>query len=149
MSMVSRGLYAISVFLIIHGALHFTFLVQYTDPSGSTTGWTGRSWLLSDPLGEAPVLFLGQVLWTIAVVGFVVAGLGLMGIPGLRHSWRPFGKGSATVSLLALFIFWGDLLPSPWPYIWGVFINLGILASLIWAWPSDEVPQPAARVPGA
>jgi len=44
-------------------------------------------------------------LWLIAEVGFIAAGLGLAGVPGLRGSWQPiaFFAGVSSVALLASF----------------------------------------------
>jgi hypothetical protein len=74
----------IAILLVLHGLGH------------SAAGVWAMS--LGPPWAVVP-------LWLIAEVGFVAAGLGLAGVPGLRASWQPiaFFAGVSSVALLASF----------------------------------------------
>jgi hypothetical protein len=74
----------IAILLVLHGLAH------------SAAG----VWAMS--LGPAWAVV---PLWLVAEVGFVAAGLGLAGVPGLRASWQPvaFFAGVSSVALLASF----------------------------------------------
>lgn len=74
----------IAILLVLHGLAH------------SAAG----VWAMS--LGPAWAVV---PLWLIAEVGFVAAGLGLAGVPGLRDHWQPiaFFAGVSSVALLASF----------------------------------------------
>jgi fatty acid desaturase len=129
----------IALFLIAHGLVHGG-LAAAPDPDdpGSNPGafFTSpdRSWLLSK-LGFNPswVKWLGIGLVAAATLGFVLAGMGVFGIPGLAEVWRTIAVISAGLSLILLILFW-----HPW-LILGVLIDLGIIISLLWMnWPSAE-----------
>jgi hypothetical protein len=69
-----------------------------------------------------------------AILGFILAGLGVFGVPGLDQIWRTTAVVSAAVSLLLLGLFW-----HPWLIV-GVLIDIGIIFSLLWAnWPSPDL----------
>ena len=74
----------IAILLVVHGLAH------------SAAG----VWAMS--LGPAWAVI---PLWLVAEVGFVAAGLGLAGVPGLRRHWQPvaFFAGISSVALLASF----------------------------------------------
>ena len=65
---------------------------------------------------------------------FVVAGLGVLGVPILRDAWRVLAVISASPSLLLLVVFW-----HPWLIV-GVLLDVRILLALIVShWPSESV----------
>jgi hypothetical protein len=74
----------IAILLILHGLAH--------SAAGVWAMSLGPSWAVVP-------------LWAIAEVGFVAAGLGLAGVPGLRRWWQPiaFFAGVSSVALLASF----------------------------------------------
>ena len=90
----------IAILLVLHGLAH------------SAAG----VWAMS--LGPAWAVI---PLWLIAEVGFVAAGLGLAGVPGLRAAWQPiaFFAGVSSVALLASF---GTL-----PLVVGLVLDVALL----------------------
>jgi hypothetical protein len=76
-------------FLLFHGLAHAGI--------GIWAGETGRWWL---PIS----------LWELAMVGFLAAGLGAIGVSGLRDFWRPFTIIGAASSLLLLILIPGFIL---------------------------------------
>jgi hypothetical protein len=130
----------IALFLIAHGLVHAGLAAAPNpDDPDSTPGafFTSpeRSWLLPKVgLSEAAVRWVGIILFVLATSGFVLAGLGVFGVPGLSTIWRTAAVVSASVSLLLLVLFW---------HLWliiGVLIDIGILVALLWAnWPSVDL----------
>ena len=129
----------IALFLIAHGLVH-TAIAAGPDPNdpdskpGSFFTSISRSWLMSRlGLNNRFVQWIGIILVALATLGFILAGLGVFGIPGLSEIWRTVAVVSAVVSLLLLILFWHRWL------ILGVLIDIGILIALLWAnWPSEE-----------
>jgi hypothetical protein len=75
---------------------------------------------------------LGSLLVVLATVGFMAAGLGLLGVPLLHEWWIPLTVFSAAVSLPLFVLFW-----HPWLIV-GAALDLAILASATWLrWPAE------------
>lgn len=109
----------IGVLLVIHGVAH----VEITRVWGARESAT--SWLA----GEADRL--GTVLSTIALAGFVLAGLAVFA--GFSV-WRPLAVGAACVSLVTIALFWD------WKMALGAAVNVAILVALLWArWPGRDL----------
>ena len=81
------------------------------------------------------VQWIGIILVAIATLGFVLAELGVFGVPGLAEIWRAVTVVSAGGSLFLLVIFW-----HPWLIV-GVLIDIGLLVALLWVnWsPADLI----------
>lgn len=77
------------VFLVFHGLAHAGI--------GIWAGETGRWWL---PIS----------VWELAMVGFLAAGFGAIGVSGLRDFWRPLTIIGAASSLLLLILIPGFIL---------------------------------------
>ena len=130
----------IGLFLIAHGLVHVG-LAAAPDPKESESKpgafFTApqRSWLLPQlGLKPAAIRWIGILLVVFTTLGFVLAGLGVFGVPGLAELWRTIAVVSAVLSLLLLLLFW-----HPW-IILGVLIDVGIIFSLVWAdWPSPAL----------
>ena len=130
----------IGIFLIAHGLVHAILAAAPipNDPAprpGAFFTAPARSWLLSK-LGasEAVGQWTGIVLVVMATIGFILAGMGVLGVPGLSAIWRTTAVISAALSLLLLIIFWHSWL------IVGVLIDVVILVSLLWLnWPSQSL----------
>lgn len=126
----------IALFLIAHGLVH-AGLAAAPDPgdpdakAGAFFTSPQRSWLLSRlGINQTMAQWIGIGLVSLAALGFVLAGLGVFGIPGLEGLWRSLSVISAIISLLLLVLFWHTWL------ILGVLIDLAIIISLQWAkWP--------------
>lgn len=120
----------VGVFFIAHGLIHILYVVPAPDEN-----WPfdlSRSWLLTRlGLGERVLRGLGTVLWIAAMAGFVLAGLGVFGIPFLKHVWRPVAAVSSVVSFLLIGLFWHR------SFVLALLINAAIFIALVWAqWPS-------------
>jgi hypothetical protein len=128
----------ISAFLIAHGVVHAILAAAPipNDPSpkpGSFFTASTRSWLLSRLGSDAVVKWTGIVLVALTTVGFILAGVGSLGVAGLSSIWRTLAVVSAIGSMLLLILFWHSWLVA------GVLIDIGILILLLLAkWP----PQP-------
>lgn len=130
----------IALFLIAHGLVH-AGLAAAPDPDdpeskpGAFFTSLERSWLLPKVgLSAAVGQWIGILLVAVATLGFVLAGLGVFGVPGLSEIWRTLSVISAGVSLLLLILFW---------HLWlivGVLLDIGILVALLWAdWPAIDL----------
>lgn len=96
---------AIGVFLLLHGAVHMLWvsLARGWIPAGEGPQWSGRSWLLTGPLGHPTTLSVGAVVFTAATLAFVVAGVGVLA----GQSWYPAAIIAASVlSIAAILGFW-------------------------------------------
>ena len=130
----------IALFLIAHGLVH-AGLASAPNPSdpdakpGAFFTSPDRSWLLPRlGLNSSPIQWIGITLVVLSTLGFVLAGLGVFGVPGLAEAWRTIAVVSAGISLIPLVVFW-----HPWIIV-GVLIDIGIIISLVWAdWPSAEL----------
>ena len=130
----------IALFLIAHGLVHVGLAAAPNpdDPDAKPGAFftsPERSWLLPQVgLNDTTVRWVGIVLVVLATLGFVLAGLGVYGVPGLSEIWRTVAVVSAVVSLLLLVLFW---------HLWlivGVLLDFGILVALLWAnWPSVDL----------
>ena len=121
---------------MVHGLITSIFLFYIEDPMGQGVGWNGSSWLLTDILGASSVQILGTVLWAVAVLGFVMAGIAVF---TMREQWRLIDILASFVSLLAYIFFWGGLEPVPYYWILGPVISVvTLVALLVVRWPPDE-----------
>jgi hypothetical protein len=126
------------IFLIAHGLVHAGLAAAPipNDPDSKPGAFFtafSRSWLLPQlGLSASVVQWVGIILVVLTTLGFVLAGLGVFGVPGLTAIWRTVAVISACLSLLLLIIFW---------HLWlvvGVLIDIGILVALLWAkWPPE------------
>ena len=110
----------IGLLLAVHGLAHWQL----------TTLWGSRpeasSWLLGG--GAAG---LGNALWVVALLAFLVAGVGA----GFHLAWwRATAVAAATASLVLVALFWD-------PRLWmGAATDVGVLVGLLWLrWPSSDL----------
>ena len=130
----------IGIFLIAHGLVHSGLAAAPipNDPASKPGAFftaAARSWLLTGMRLNASVIRnVGLGLVGLATLSFLLAGLGVLGIPGLHAIWRGLTLLSAGLSLVLLVVFW-----HPWLLI-GVALDLGMLASILWAhWPTSNI----------
>jgi hypothetical protein len=76
-------------------------------------------------IGESLLRSVGTALWIVATGGFVVAGLGVLGVPLLEEWWRFAATASAIVSFLLIGLFWHR-----W-FIVGLLLDVVILVALL------------------
>ena len=128
----------IGVVLIAHGIGH---VLGWFPIFGwaRTAGWTGESWLISGAVGTGPTNALALVLWGVAMLGFVIVGLGVIGLPVPTAWLRPLAVIAAVASLLAVGLFW-EAIPAMSGRIAAVAVDLVVLwAVLVGHWPSTDV----------
>lgn len=97
--------FLIPAVLIVHGVGH-TMGILPAVGLASTKTWHSRSWLLTPMLGDTAARAVGVVLWLVATVGAIGAGLGAFGWPVTQGTWRSLAVVSAIVSLVGLVLFW-------------------------------------------
>jgi hypothetical protein len=93
------------VFATLHGLVHLWFvaLSQGLVEFEPDMGWTSESWLLSGLLGQAATKRLAGVVFSLATVGFVAGGIGLLVRAGW---WRTVLMGAAIFSTGGIFLYW-------------------------------------------
>jgi hypothetical protein len=132
---MSGGLWRIAVALVIlaHGIGHMLFLA----PCLGIAQWgqSAHSWLLTKTLGDFATRVIGSLLWLAVIVGFVAAGVGLLGQDAW---WRALAVASAGVSLLGLILFMSG--GSTQPIVSAAAMDIAILVALLWVhWPSVDL----------
>ncbi len=134
----------IAVLMIAHGLVHVSLTLVPVPAPGSppTPFWpawwreaTDPTWPISRlGLPSLGVRLLGSALWVGALAGFVLAGVGLLGAPGLNGVWPTLAGVAAVLSLILLGFYW-----HPWLVI-GALLSLACLAA-VWAhWPPSLFP---------
>jgi hypothetical protein len=120
----------VAIVLILHGLGHALGMMA---ASGVTLSQTHapHSWLLSKLLGDTATRAIGFVVWLLALIGFVGAGLGLLGLIVPATWWQPLAVGAAIISLFGLALFW-NALPFFFPNKVGVIIVDAVV--LVWLW---------------
>ena len=124
------------LFLIAHAVAHAGLaaapIPDDPDPKpGAFFTEVSRSWLFQKlGLDGAVVKKIGIILVILTVLGFIIAGLGGLGISELNKIWSTAAGLSAGVSLILLILFW-----HPWLIV-GVLIDLGLfLVLFLNKWP--------------
>ena len=128
----------IGVVLIAHGIGH---VLGYFPIFGwaRTDGWSADSWALTGLTGSTVTNVLGLALWTVAMVTFVVAGLGVLGI-WVPVTWiRPLAVIGAVASIAGIVLFW-EAFPAMTSRIGALVIDIIVLwAVIVGHWPADDV----------
>ncbi len=127
-----------ALFLIAHGYIHMSLsTVPLPQPGGLHTPYWPAWWReATDPswpasrLGLSPELVrtAGWALWAVVVGVYSLAGLGLLGVPGLHAVWQPLAVGASLVSLLLLGLYW-----HPW-LVMGVVLDALIVLGAYLGW---------------
>ncbi len=129
----------IALFLIAHGLVHFSLTYVPLPKPGEirTPFWpswtrtaTDPAWLASKlGLSNSLVRGIGCALWVLTLVGFALAGLGLLGVPVINQFWTTSAILGSIASLLLLVFYW-----HPW-LVMGPVIDLAVLAGIALHWP--------------
>jgi hypothetical protein len=123
----------VALVILVHGIGHALFLA----PCLGITQWgqSAHSWLLTTTLGDVATRAIGSLLWLAVIVGFVTAGIGLL---GQGTWWRTLAVASAGVSLLALVLFVSG--SNTQPLLSAAGMDIAILVALVWMhWPSVDL----------
>jgi len=128
----------IGIVLILHGLGHALGVLALT--SLGNDNWNGRSWLLTDAIGDRPTKVIAVVLWMLGLVIFVVAGFALLEIGFSESLWKPLAVSGAVLSLVALTLFW-NAFPALFPNkIGSIAVNAVLLVGILFAdWPTEEM----------
>ena len=131
----------IAVLLIVHGLITSaqsagSFSPGAGIPNPSWLSWwptgLGQSWLFSRPgLEHSFLIPLGGLLYLVAGLALVAAGLGLLGWIVPTAWWPVLALVGAGLSLFMLLVY---LHPF---YLIGIAASLAVLVSMLWVhWPS-------------
>lgn len=127
----------LGIFLIAHAIAHagLTSAPNPSDPESTPGAFftqKKRSWLFQRiNLDSGLVQKIGRTLVIISIAGFILAGIGGLGVPGLNQIWHGLAGTTAIFSLILLILFW-----HPW-LILGVVINTGlVIFTFLNTWPA-------------
>jgi uncharacterized membrane protein YciS (DUF1049 family) len=95
----------VPVVLIVHGVGH-TMGILPALGLASTKTWHSKSWLLTPVFGDKTARTISVILWLVAALGAIGAGLGAFGWLVTQGAWRTLALVSAIVSLVGLVLFW-------------------------------------------
>jgi hypothetical protein len=113
------------------------FKISESSPS-ALKNWSSRSWLLTDLLGDGVASVVCAILFAVGFVGFVGAGLGLLGWLVPHAWWRTLAIVSAVVSLVAVALFWNALMLFFPHKVGALGVDTAILVGLLVAnWPTE------------
>lgn len=119
--------YLFAFLLIMHGLAHVTGPIGFW--TSGPQSFAEKAWLFSKGITpHSAVGWAWGLVWLIAVVGLVGAGLGLL---FGQEWWRTLALAAAAVSLVAI-IPWVRVVP-PGAYA-GACFDLVILAALLFPW---------------
>ncbi|HEX6270542.1 MAG TPA: hypothetical protein VFZ43_09920 [Anaerolineales bacterium] len=129
--------FLISLFVILHGLVHLWYftLSHRLVEIRPEMGWTGRSWILSNLLGDSVTRSVASALFILVAIAFVISGVGIF----VRAEWWwPMLVSSAIVSAATLLLFWdGNIKLIVQKGLIGLLINVVILIGLLLLkWPS-------------
>lgn len=94
-----------AIFIILHGLAHLWYVTLSLKLIAfkPEMGWSGESWLLTSVLGDGGARTIATILYTLASLGFVAAGAGML----MEQQWfRPAMVWSAVLSIIAIILFW-------------------------------------------
>jgi hypothetical protein len=121
----------VGILIVLHGLVHLWYftlsrgLIEFQPEMG----WTGRSWLFSNFLGNATTRALASVLYLLATAGFVAGGIGII---GQQVWWQTVVVGSAMFSTAIILLFWdGNTQMMVQKGLLGLLINIAILVALL------------------
>ncbi len=80
------------------------------------------------------VRLIGIILVALSTLGFVLSGMGTLGVPGLSEIWQAAAGFAVVVSLILLILFW-----HPWIVV-GVLIDIELVVlTCLNSWPSQVI----------
>ena len=127
----------IGLFIVLHDLVHLWYfsLSQRLVEFQPEMGWSGRSWILSNLLGDSTTRSLAGVLYVLATIAVVVSGIGIF---IQAEWWRPMLLASAVFSSVIILLLWdGSTQLLVQKGLIGLIINVVILITLLLLkWPS-------------
>ena len=119
------------IFVVLHGLVHLWYftLSQMLVKFKPEMGWTGKSWILSNFLGNSTTRPVASMLFVMAAIAFVISGVGIL---SRGEWWWSMLLGSAVFSSAILFLFWdGNMQLVVQKGLIGFLISLAILLLLL------------------
>jgi hypothetical protein len=97
-------------------------------------GWTGKSWLLTNWIGQDLARNVATIFYGLATVLYLVAGIGLLAKQNWTQTWM---IGASAISVFAILVFWDGSFTMPVQKgLIGLLISTGILiAVFVFKWP--------------
>jgi hypothetical protein len=124
----------VAVVLIAHGIGHVMGIMTAMGMKLSDSN-SSDSWLLTRFVGDTIPRILSVIVWGLAMVGFVAAGLGLLNLLVPFESWQELAIGSSIISLIGLVVFPFGLATTFNKVAAGV-VDVAVLVGLLWlGWP--------------
>jgi len=123
----------IAIAMLMHGVGHIVFVMAAfteTPMEFSTAPWLlPGAFTVDSPVGKAFAL-----LWLLAMLGFMVAAVGLI----LRKEWWPaLVVAAAVVSLVVLLPWWNTITPSS--RVWVLLADVVVIAAFGMPWKDQVV----------
>jgi hypothetical protein len=130
--------YVIALVLVAHGIGHSIGIMQSLRIATINPEWNGDSWLITGFAGASVTQAVGVVVWTAALIGFVLAAGVVVGwLP--ETWWEPLAVGSSLFSLAGVLLF-----PAAFPEtstLGALLVDLVVLAAVLWAdWTPSDLP---------
>jgi hypothetical protein len=126
----------IAIVFFIHGIGHLQGVIAALGLQ-TTERWHARSWLFTNLLGDSGARTLALVVWLIASVAALAAGLSLLGWLVPHSLWRTAAIISAAFSLFGLVFYWHSLA-MVFNKAGAIAVNLAILIGVfVLNWPSE------------
>ena len=123
---------------VAHGIGHSIGIMQSLRIATVNPDWNGDSWLITGFAGTSVTQAVGVLVWTAALVGFVLAAAVVVGwLPATW--WAPLAVGSSLLSLAGLLLF-----PAAFPMtstLGALVVDMVVLAAVLWAdWTPSDLP---------
>ena len=120
---------AFAVFLLIHALAHGVGFLTVSGLVKNSDQPSDPTFLLTRFAPEHRVFKIMAVIWLIALVGFAIAGIGVLA----EASWAFTATVAAAILSTILSVIWVKSAP------FGVVANLIVIAALVVPWVSDRV----------
>lgn len=120
----------IGIFILLHGLVHMWYvtLSQGWVEFQANMGWTGKSWLLSNLLGNDLSHMVATIFYSLSTISFLVAGIGLLAKQDWSRTWMIVASVISTITIL---VFWDGNLSMPVEKgALALLINIGILVAI-------------------
>ena len=121
----------IGIFIIIHGIGHGMGLLPLVGKKLSDSH-SADSWVLGPLVGASLSRAVGSVLWVFCMVGFLLTGLGFMGLI-VPVQWPDIAVVSSVISLAGLALFW-NAFPFWFPNKVSVIVVDVFIVSWVMGW---------------
>jgi hypothetical protein len=130
--------YVIALVLVAHGIGHSIGIMQSLRIATVNPEWNGDSWLITGFAGTSVTQAVGVLVWTVALVGFVLAAAVVVGwLP--ETWWAPLAVGSSLLSLAGILLF-----PAAFPMtstLGALVVDMVVLGAVLWAdWAPSDLP---------